>query len=60
MRIYGDTAAEVDLKLAMAGTNNGLLGFSADAYRFELELQKQDDDGILISAHWGALGEELK
>ena len=60
VRIFGDSAAEIDLKVGMAGTNDGLLGFSADAYRFELELQKQGDDWMLISAYWGALGEELK
>ena len=60
LQIYGETAAEVNLNVGMAGTNDGLLGISADAYRFELELQKQGDDWMLISARWGALGEELK
>ncbi len=60
MRIFGDSAAEIDLKVGMAGTNDRFLGFSADAYRFELELQKQGDDWMLISAYWGALGEELQ
>lgn len=60
VRIIGETAAEVELTVGMAGTNDGVLGFSADAYRFELELERSDDDWQLISARWGALGEELR
>jgi hypothetical protein len=44
----------------MAGTNDGVLGFSADAYRFELELEKDGDDWQLIAARWGELGDEIK
>ena len=60
IRIIGETAAEVELTVGMAGTNDGVLGFSADAYRFELELERPDDDWQLISARWGALGDELR
>ena len=58
--VYGETAAKLVLKVGMAGTNDGVLGFSADAYRFELELAKDGDDWQLIAARWGELGHEIK
>ena len=58
--VIGDSAAEVVLKVGMAGTHDGVLGFSADAYRFAFELQRQDDEWRLISARWGAWGKELR
>ena len=58
--VIGETAAEVVLKVAMAGTHDGALGFSADAYRFALELERGGDDWQLISARWGELGKEMK
>ena len=60
IRVYDETAAEVVLTVGMAGTNDGALGFSADAYRFALELEKDADEWQLISARWGALGDELR
>jgi len=58
--IYDDTAAKLIMTVGMAGTNDGVLGFSADAYRFDMELQKDGDDWQLIAARWGELGNELK
>ena len=58
--IYDDTAAQLVLTVGMAGTNDGILGFSADAYRFELEVEKNGGDWRLISARWGEMGGELK
>lgn len=58
--IYGDTAARLIMTVGMAGTNDGVLGFSADAYRFDLELEKDGEDWQLIAARWGELGNELK
>lgn len=58
--LYDDTAASVDLTVGLAGTNDGVLGFSADAYRFELELEKDGDEWELISARWGELGGEIR
>ena len=58
--IYDDTAAKIVLQVGMAGTNDGVLGFSADAYRFELELEKDADEWLLIAARWGELGDELR
>jgi len=56
----GDTAARVNLTVGMAGSNDNLLGFSADAYQFEFELETPDGDWILIGARWGKLGGELR
>jgi len=58
--IYGDTAAKLIMTVGMAGTNDGVLGFSADAYRFDMELQKDGGEWQLIAARWGELGNELK
>ena len=58
--IYDDTAAQLVLTVGMAGTNDGILGFSADAYRFELEVEKHGSDWRLISARWGEIGGELR
>jgi len=58
--LYDDTAARVEMTMGLAGTNDGVLGFSADAYRFELELEKDGDEWQLISARWGELGGEIK
>jgi hypothetical protein len=59
VRLIAGSAAEIDLTVGMAGQNDGVFGFSADAYRFEMELMKEGDDWLLISARWGELGEEL-
>jgi len=59
IRLYGDSAAEIDLTVGMAGINDSVFGFSADAYRFQLELERDGEDWLLISARWGELGEEL-
>lgn len=58
--LYGDTAAQLVLTVGMAGTNDGMLGFSADAYQFELEVEKDGGDWRLISARWGEMGGELE
>ena len=59
LNIYGDTAAQLILTVGMAGTNEGTLGFSADAYRFEMEFELEDDEWLLTSGRWGELGEDL-
>ena len=58
--IYDDTAGKIVMTVGMAGTNDGVLGFSADAYRFALELEKDANEWQLISARWGELGDELR
>ena len=60
IRVIGDTAAEVDMTVAMTGKNDSVLGFSVNAYRFELELAKDDDQWRLISSRYGQLGEEIQ
>ena len=58
--MMGDTAAMVTVTVGMAGTNSGAIGLNADAYRFEFELEKLDDEWLLIGARWGELGGELR
>ena len=60
IRVIADSAAEIELTVGMAGQNDGVFGFSADAYRFEMELIREGNDWLLISARWGELGEELR
>ena len=60
IRVFGESAAEIELTVGMAGKNNSVFGFSADAYKFELELEGDNGDWQLISARWGQLGEELR
>ena len=59
LKVYGDSAGEVVLSVGMAGTHDGTFGFSADAYRFEMEFELDGDEWLLTSARWGELGEEL-
>ena len=58
--VFDGTAAKIDMTVGMAGINDSVLRLSADAYRFELELEKDADEWQLISARWGELGEELR
>ena len=57
--VIGGSAAKLNLTVAMAGTNSGVFGLSADAYKFALELEKEDDDWMLIGARWAELGQDL-
>jgi len=58
--LLDDSAALVRLTVGMAGTNSSLLGVSADAYQFELELEIVEDDWMLIGARWGELGATVR
>ena len=60
INVIGDSAAELLITVGMAGGHDGVFGFSADAYRFSLELEKAGADWELISARWGQLGEDLR
>jgi len=60
IEVYADTAAKVSLTVGMAGMDNSAFGFSADAYRFELELERPGDDWQLIAARWGEIGQQLR
>ena len=59
LNLHGDSAADLVLQVGMAGTNDNVLGFSADAVRIEMELERDGDDWLLISARWGGLGEDV-
>jgi hypothetical protein len=58
--LIGDTAAQVNLTVAMVGTNASELGIRADAFNFELELANTDDEWLLIGARWGAVGRKMR
>lgn len=58
--LMGDSAALVNVTVGMAGTQNSAFGINADAYEFELELERIDDEWMLIGARWGELGENLR
>jgi hypothetical protein len=60
LTVYDDSAAQLVLQVGGVGSNENLLGFSADAYRFEMELERDGDEWLLISARWAALGEQLR
>ena len=60
LNVYGDDAGEVVLTVGMAGTNDGTFGFSADAYKFEMEFERDGDEWLLTSARWGELGGDLR
>lgn len=60
LEVYEDTAARLVLAVGMAGTNDNVLGFSADAYRFEMEFERQADEWLLTSARWGEFGGDLQ
>jgi len=56
----GETAALVNITVGMAGTRDTRMGINADAYNFEFELEKVDDEWLLIGSRWGKLGGELR
>ena len=56
VEVFDGTAAELDVTVAMAGIGSTALDLNADAYRFELELEKDDSEWQLIGARWGAMG----
>lgn len=58
--VIDNSAAKLLVTVGMAGSHDGLIGFSADAYQFSLELTKNRGDWTLISARWGQLGDELR
>jgi len=58
--IYDGTAAEVVLTTAVAGWDESLLGFDADALKMHFELEHDGEDWRLMAARWGRLGETLR
>jgi hypothetical protein len=60
IEVIDDTAAEVMLTVGMGATTDSALGFNADAYHFELELENEGDGWLLVSGRWNELGDELR
>ncbi len=58
LEIFDGTAAEIRVSVAMAGSNDSAIGFSADAKKFLLELELVNDEWQLQSARWSGLGED--
>ena len=48
------------LTVAMGATTNSALGFNADAWEFELDLEKSGGDWLLVSGRWSDVGNELR
>jgi hypothetical protein len=59
VEVFEDSAANLVIQVGMAGSNDNVLGFSADAYRLEMELERDGSDWMLIAARWGGLGDEV-
>ena len=64
IEVAGGNAARMVMTVGMAGSGDRTFGWSADAYRFELELEADGEprsyaDWRLLSARWGGLGEPL-
>lgn len=59
LTVIDGTAAEILVTAAGVGTTSRALRVNADAYQFSLELEKDDDEWMLIGARWGELGQEL-
>jgi len=60
IEVIDDTAAEVTLTVGMGATTDSALGFNADAYQFELELESDGDEWLLVSGRWNDFGDELR
>jgi hypothetical protein len=57
---FDDTAAQVMLTVAMGATTDSALGFNADAWEFELDLEKAGDEWLLVSGRWNDVGNERR
>jgi len=59
LTVIDETAAQLLVTAAGVGTTTRALGVNADSYQFSLELEKSDDEWMLIGARWGEPGQEL-
>ncbi len=59
LTVIDETAAQILVTAAGVGTTTRALGVNADSYQFSLELEKSDDEWMLIGARWGEPGREL-
>jgi hypothetical protein len=60
IEVFDDSAAQVMLTVAMGATTDSVLGFNADAYEFELDLENAGDEWVLVSGRWNDVGNELR
>lgn len=60
IEVFDDSAARVMLTVAMGATTDSVLGFNADAYEFELDLENAGDEWVLVSGRWNDVGNELR
>lgn len=60
IQLHGDSAATVTVIVGMAGSSGSIASLDADAYQFELELQVEDDEWLLIGARWAPVGAQLR
>ena len=58
IEVIDNTAAEVALTVGMGATTDGVLGFDADAYHFNLELEHIGGEWLLVSGQWNEFGGE--
>ncbi len=59
LTVIDETAAQILVTTAGVGTTTRALGVNADSYQFSLELEKSDDEWMLIGARWGEPGQKL-
>ena len=59
LTVIDETAAQLLVTAAGVGTTTRALGVNADTYQFSLELEKNDNEWMLIGARWGEPGQEL-
>ena len=60
IEVFDDSAAQIMLTVAMGATTDSALGFNADAYEFELDLEKAGGEWLLVSGRWNDVGNELR
>ena len=60
IEVFDDSAAQVMLTVAMGATTDSVLGFNAEAYEFELELENAGDEWTLVSGRWNEMGDALR
>jgi len=58
IQVIDGTAARVMLSVGMGATTGGALGFDADAYRFQLDLENLGGEWLLVSGRWNEFGDE--
>ena len=60
IEIFDETAAQIALTVTMAATTDSRLGFNADAYEFELEVENIGGEWLLVSGRWNEVGRDLR